>query len=668
MPTDAQRIEQLRAEIRRHDILYYALARPQIPDRQYDALMAELKVLEAEHPELVTADSPTQRVAGRPLHAFQSVTHAEPMLSIDNTYNAEDLREFDTRVRKALGEREFHYLVDPKIDGVAVSLRYEDGLLVLAATRGDGRTGDDVTSNVRAIRSVPLRLGGRYNGEVIEVRGEIYWPLGAFNAYNAKRAAEGLEAFANPRNAAAGTLKQLDARVVAERSLAFMAHGLGQMSQAAERASEVMKRLGQQGIPISPHMKVCDDLEQALEVIESWLAMRAQAEYETDGMVAKVDELALRDLLGATSRHPRWCIAFKYEAERAQTILRQVDCQVGRLGTITPVAHFDPVHLAGTTVTNASLHNFDQVKRLDVRIGDTVLVEKAGEIIPQVVAVVAANRPAGARPVARPRACPVCRCGLVRDEGGVYVRCVNPECPAQIRERLRFFAARNQMDIEHLGPAVIDQLVDRGLVRHFADLYRLRKEEVSALERMGEKSAANLIEAIEGSKSRSPARLLAGLGIRHVGARAAEVLVGRYGGIDAIAAASLEELTEVEEIGPVIAASVRQFFDSKAGRSAVRRLRDVGVKISGEQREAAEGESPLAGMSVVVTGALDGMSRSEAEDAIKAAGGRVASSVSKKTAFVVVGDSPGSKAKKAAALGVETIGEQEFLRRLGRKK
>jgi len=457
MPTDAQRIEQLRAEIRRHDILYYVEARPRIPDRRYDRLMAELKALEAKQPLLVTSDSPTQRVAGEPIEGFRSVTHAEPMLSIDNTYNAEDLREFDTRVRKALGEREFHYLVDPKIDGVAVSLRYEDGLLVLAATRGDGRTGDDVTSNVRAIRSVPLRLGGRHNGEVIEVRGEIYWPLGEFNAYNAKRAAEGLEAFANPRNAAAGTLKQLDARVVAERSLAFMAHGLGRMSQAAERAGQVMKRLGQQGIPVSPHMKVCDGLEQAWEVIESWLAMRAQAEYVTDGMVVKVDELALRDLLGATSRHPRWCIAFKYEAQRAQTILRKVDCQVGRLGTITPVAHFDPVHLAGTTVTNASLHNFDQVKRLDVRIGDTVLVEKAGEIIPQVVSVVVDKRPARARRIAQPRACPVCRCGLARDEGGVYVRCVNPQCPAQIRERLRFFAARNQMDIEHLGPAVIDQ-------------------------------------------------------------------------------------------------------------------------------------------------------------------------------------------------------------------
>ena len=667
MPTDAQRMEQLRAEIRRHDILYYVEARTEISDRQYDALMNDLKALEAKRPELVTGDSPTQRVAGEPVDGFVSVTHAEPMLSIDNTYNADDLREFDTRVRKALGKTMFHYLVDPKIDGVAISMRYEDGVLALAATRGDGRTGDDVTANVRAIRSVPLRLSGPGYPAVLEVRGEIYWPLAAFNAYNAKRAAEGLEAFANPRNAAAGTLKQLDASVVAERGLAFIAHGLGRMSQAAERAGEVMKRLSQQGIPVSPHMKVCDDLEQALEVIEWWLAMRAQARYETDGMVVKVDELALRDLLGATSKHPRWCIAFKYEAERAQTILRQVDCQVGRLGTITPVAHFDPVHLAGTTVTNASLHNFDQVKRLEVRVGDTVLVEKAGEIIPQVVGVVAAKRPAGARRIAQPRACPVCRGGLARDEGGVYLRCVNPECPAQIRQRLRFFAARNQMDIEHLGPAVIDQLVDRGLVEHFGDLYRLRKQDVAALERMGDKSADNLLAAIQASKSRGPARLLAGLGIRHVGGRAAEVLVSRCGGIDAIAAATVDELTETDEIGPVIAASVRQFFDSKAGKAAVRRLRDVGVKMGVAKRKAA-GESPLAGMGVVVTGTLGTMSRKEAEDAIKAAGGRAISSVSNKTAFVVVGDSPGSKADKAAALGVETVDEREFIRRLGRKK
>ncbi len=667
MATDAQRIEQLRAEIRRHDILYYVEARTEIPDRRYDALMEELKALEAKRPKLVTSDSPTQRVAGEPIEGFVSVTHAKPMLSIDNTYNADDLREFDTRVRKALGETQFHYLVDPKIDGVAISLRYEDGLLVRAATRGDGRTGDDVTTNVRAIRSVPLRLGGRQRGDVIEVRGEIYWPLGAFNACNAKRVAEGLEAFANPRNAAAGTLKQLDASVVAERGLAFMAHGLGQMSQAAERAGEVMGRLSKQGIPVSPHTKICDDLEQAWDVIELWLAMRAQADYETDGMVVKVDELALRDLLGATSKHPRWCIAFKYEAERTETILRVVDCQVGRLGTITPVAHFDPVHLAGTTVTTASLHNFDQVKRLDLRIGDTVLVEKAGEIIPQVVNVVTAKRRRGARRVAQPRGCPACRGGLARDEGGVYLRCVNPECPAQIRERLRFFAARNQMDIEHLGPAVIDQLVERGLVRQFGDLYRLAKQDVVAMDRMGDKSADNLLEAIEASKSRGPARLLAGLGIRHVGGRAAEVLVGRYGAIEAIAAATVEELTEVEEIGPVIAASVRQFFDSKAGKAAVRRLRDVGVKMGAAKRRAV-GESPLGGMSVVVTGTLDSMSRKEAEDAIKAAGGRAASSVSKKTAFVVVGDSPGSKADKAASLGVETVDEQEFIRRLGREE
>jgi len=671
MPIDAERIERLREEIRRHDRLYYVEAAPEISDRQYDRLLEELKALEARHPELVTPDSPTRRVGGEPIEGFTTVEHSQPMLSIDNTYSEEELREFDARVHRALGDRPVRYLVDPKIDGVAVSLRYEAGLLTLAATRGDGRRGDDITTNARTIRSIPLRLLGRDAPDLLEVRGEVYWPRSVFNAYNARRVEQGLEAFANPRNGAAGTLKQLDPRIVAERGLAFLAHSLGAMSPpVAETAGEAMRRLAEWGIPVNPHARVCEDIEEALRAALGWLDRRGEADYETDGAVVKVDELALRAELGATSKYPRWCIAYKYEAERAQTVLRSVDFQVGRLGTITPVAHFDPVQLAGTTVSNASLHNFDQVARLDVRVGDTVLVEKAGEIIPQVVQVVHDRRPADAAVIAPPGECPACGEPAVRDEGGVYLRCVNPECPAQLRERLKFFAGRNQMDIENLGPAIIDQLVDKGLVRHFADLYALKAEVLVGLERMGEKSSENLLAAIEASKTRGLERLLAGLGIRHVGGRAAEVLAARFGDIDALAAAGIDELTEIDEIGPVIAASVHHFFASEAGAETIERLRTAGVQTTSARppaQAARAADLPLADKTVVVTGTLEHFSRDEAKDAIKAAGGRAASSVSKNTDFVVVGESPGSKADKAEQLGVETIDEAEFLRRLGRR-
>jgi len=664
----ARRIRQLREQIRRHDRLYYVRARPEISDRQYDRLMDELKALETEHPDLVTPDSPTQRVAGQPSEAFASVTHAQPMLSIDNTYNADELREFDARVRKALGDQKFHYLVDPKIDGVAASLRYEGGRLALAATRGDGRTGDDVTANVRTIRSVPLSLAGKRIPDVLEVRGEIYWPRQAFAAHNAGRKADGLETFANPRNGCAGTLKQLDPGVVAGRKLAFMAHGFGEIGTAGgppvTRASQLMAALSEWGVPTSPHAKVCGTVEEALAAIDEWLRARGDVDYETDGMVVKLDELNLRDRLGATSRHPRWCIAYKYEAQRAETVLRGVDFQVGRLGTITPVAHFAPVQLAGTSVSNASLHNFDQIARLDVRVGDTVLVEKAGEIIPQVVQVVHEKRPDDAEPVTPPPTCPACKQPAVRDEGGVYMRCVNPECPAQLRERLKFYAGRNQMDIENLGPAVIDQLLDTGLVSHFADLYSLKKEDLVALERMGEKSSENLLAAIEAGKTRGLSRLIAGLGIRHVGGRVADVLAAQFGDIDAISAASVEQLTEIDEIGPVIAESIHGFFGGEAGADTIRRLKDAGVRMTAPKQAAGAGEEPLAGRTVVVTGTLAGFSRSQAQAAIKAAGGHVTSSVSSKTDFVVIGENPGAKADKARRLGVEIIDETEFKRRL----
>jgi len=668
MASAAKRIEELRREIRRHDRLYYVEAKPEISDREYDKLVKELEELEKKHPDLVTPDSPTQRVSGEPIEGFPTVTHAQPMLSVDNTYNRDELSEFDGRVRRSLGRAKFHYLVDPKIDGVAVSLRYEGGSLAQAASRGNGRQGDDITANARAIRSVPLALLGDDIPQIVEVRGEIYWPRKQFQAFNEQRAQQGKETFANPRNGAAGTLKQLDPNVVAERKLAFLAHGMGEMSdRPASRASEVMDTFREWGVPVSDHIRVCDDLSDVGEVIDEWARKRHEWEYETDGAVVKVDELALRDELGATSKYPRWCIAYKYAAERAQTCLRSVDFQVGRLGTITPVAHFDPVQLAGTTVSNATLHNFDQVERLGVRVGDTIEVEKAGEIIPQVVNVVRDQRPKHTQAIRPPKKCPVCGESTSRDEGGVYVRCVNPACPAQFRERLIFFAGRNQMDIENLGPALIDQLLDGELVKDFADLYHLTAEQLEELERMGPKSARNVIEAIEQSKSRGPARLLAALGIRHVGGHAAEVLAEHFGSIDAIADASQEELAEVQGIGSVIAASVREFFASKSGKQTIRRLKEAGVRTASIRRRDLR-DQPLAGQTVVVTGSLKYFSRSEAERAIKDAGGNATGSVSRNTDFVVVGESPGSKADRAEQLGVERIDEDEFLRRLGREK
>ena len=693
MASDADRIRHLRDEIRRHDRLYYVLAAPEISDRQYDKLMAELEELEAGHPELVSADSPTRRVGGEPIEGFAKVTHRTPMLSISNTYTLNELREFDGRVARGLGEAEREYTVEPKIDGVAVSLRYEDGSLALAATRGDGRTGDDITANARTIRSIPLRLaGGGAPPEVLEVRGEVYWPREEFARFNAARAEAGQETFANPRNGAAGTLKQLDPKAVAERGLAFIAHGFGQVEPATRPdrsrrgpglGSQLMEALRKWGVPTSPHAGPFGTIDDVCAVIEDWAARRYELAYEMDGMVVKVDSLAQRAQLGATSKYPRWCIAYKYEADRAETVLREVSFQVGRLGTITPVAHFNPVQLAGTTVSNASLHNFDQIARLDVRVGDTIFVEKAGEIIPQVVQVDASKRPGSAKRVKPPASCPACGAQAVRDEGGVYLRCPNPECPAQIKERLRFFAGRDQMDIGTLGPAVIEKLVDAGMVKHFADLYALKEGELVGMElsrhidkktgktviqRLQQKSTDNLLAAVEESKGRGLARLLAGLGIRHVGGRASELLAGHFGDVDSLAAADEEALAEVEEIGPVIAASVRQFFAGPQGREIVRRLKAAGVKMSADKGVGEGGELPLAGKTIVVTGTLEGYTRAEAEQVIKAAGGRAASSVSKKTDYVLAGEKPGSKADKARALGVPIINEQNFVVLLGGRR
>lgn len=704
-----QQIETLREEIRKHDRLYYVDAVPVISDREYDKLIDKLKTLEAERPDLVTDDSPTQRVAGEPLEGFRTVQHTQPMLSIDNTYSRADLLEFDARIRKSLGSKPFTYLVDPKVDGVAISLRYSGRMLIQALTRGDGRWGDDITSNARTIRSIPLNLGRSYMPDFLEIRGEIYWPKKTFADYNAKRIAHGLEPFANPRNGTAGTLKQLDPRVVAERGLAFMAHGFGEMSDPpADTAWEIMERLRVCGVPVDRHRRLCANADEVWEALEDWDRHRAEAEYETDGMVVKVNELAVRAELGATSKYPRWCIAYKYETDRAETILRSVSFQIGRTGVVTPVAHFEPTPLGGTTVSNASMHNFDHVERLGVHIGDTILIEKAGEIIPQVVGVVRDRRPHNSQPVRPPKVCPCPRESELQwaptPEGFVAFRCRNPECekflnrelrkklppacpkcgrpveladhltellctqpdcPERARESIIFFAGRNQMDIENLGPEVVTLLMDAGLVRNVTDLYRLKAAQLIPLERMGEKSARNLIDAIEASKSRGLSRVLAALGIRNVGGRAAELLARHFGDIDSLRQADVERLTGIREIGPKIAGAVYEYFHGDLGRNIIETLRAAGVTMAADAPSQSVPRT-LAGKTVVVTGSLSGFSRKDAETAIEAAGGRAVGSVSKNTDFVVAGEEAGSKADKARELGVEVIDEAEFARRLGK--
>ena len=667
-----ERVARLREEIREHDHRYYVLGAPTITDRQYDALFEELKRLEAAYPELLTSDSPTQRVAGAPLPGFRPVTHAVPMMSIDNTYNEQELREFDRRVARGLESRSYAYVIDPKIDGVAVSLRYEGGRLVLGATRGDGAVGDDVTQNVRTIRSIPLTLrepgrGGPRVPDVLEVRGEVFWPFEAFREFNRRREESGEAPFANPRNATAGTLKLLDAREVGRRPLAFMAHGMGLVEPLEARSlSQFYGHLKSWGVPVSTEWRRVESIDEVLAFVHAWDKRRHTLPYATDGLVIKVDRFDQQAALGATSRFPRWCIAYKYEAERARTRLVSVRFQVGKLGTITPVANLEPVELAGTTVRSASLHNFDQVERLGVRIGDMVWVEKAGEIIPQVVGVDLEARPAGAEPIRPPKRCPECDSEAVREAGGVFLRCPNPACPAQIKERLRFFCARDQMDIEGVGAALADQLVDSGLVRDLADLYRLkdRRAELVALERMGPKSADNLLTAIEKSRSNPLSRLLAALGIPLVGVTTAADLAGHFGSLEALEEADPAALQEVEGVGPEVAASLHGFLHSQAGRQLLRRLREAGVNTV-QPRRAGEGAQPLAGKTIVVTGTLRHYSRNQIEELIRRLGGRPAGSVSARTDFVVAGEEAGSKLDKARALGVEVIDEDEFRRRAG---
>jgi DNA ligase (NAD+) len=656
-----QKIESLREQIRKHDHLYYVQNQPQVSDQQYDKLFSELKNLEQQYPELITPDSPTQRVSERPIEGFKQVKHSSEMLSIDNTYSAEELRAFDNRVAKKI--ENYSYVVELKIDGVAMSLRYENGVLVLGATRGDGAKGDDVTHNIKTIKAIPLKLQDN-PPDVLEVRGEVYMPKKAFAKLNEEKEQQGQPLFANPRNAAAGSLKQLDPKITAKRNLSFFAYSLGQTSKPfAKTHSESLDKFKKLGLPVNPNIEKAEDIEQVIAICDKWEKKRFELDYQIDGMVIKIDRLDQREILGATGRAPRWCMSYKFAAEQAKTKVLSIDIQVGKTGILTPVANFEPVLLAGTTVRRASLHNFDEIDRLDVRVGDTVMIEKAGEIIPQVIEVKKELRPKDAKPFRPPSKCPECGSKVQKDEGGVYVRCVNASCPAQLKEKLRYFAGRDQMDIENLGPAIIDQLVDKGMVKDFADLYKLNIFALASLERMAQKSAQNVLDGIEKSKSQPLARLLAALGIRHIGIQNAEILAQQFGTIDALKKATAEELNEIEQIGPVLTKSIYEYFRNSDNLKIIDKLIAAGVNPKQKQTKQSD---KLTGKTFVVTGTLENFSRTQIEQAIKENGGKVSSSVSKKTDFVLAGTEAGSKLDKASQLGVKVIDEKEFLKMIGR--
>jgi DNA ligase (NAD+) len=736
MPTPAKRIADLRRQIDRHNRLYYVEAVTEIPDSEFDALLRELQELEAQHPGLIAPDSPTQRVGGEPIEGFNTVPHARPMMSIDNTYDRKMLRKWYDRTLKAIAKVQtpgtdqtngalfptddaprIALALEPKIDGVAVSLRYENGRLVQALSRGDGKRGDDITHNVRTIRAVPLslRTDDAPPPEVLEVRGEIFMPDAEFQRINDAREEQGLERFANPRNATAGTLKSLDPAIAAERRLNFYAHGRGELNPDATTSHHgFLEQLRALGLPTNEHTTRVDTFDHAWAFIESFQNKRATLGYATDGVVIKLDAHNLQEQLGVTSKAPRWCIAYKYAAEQATTVLNKVVWQVGKTGKLTPRATMDPVFLAGTTVQHATLHNYGEVLRKDIRIGDTVVIEKAGEIIPQVKSVVIEKRMSKAKPIAAPDRCPICgsdtdivydsrrvndiakwedRCDAAKKKAAKEGRepilpdkpeplspldetirfCTNPECPAQFREKLIWFVGRNQMDIDGLGEKAIIQLADAGLLKTFGDVYNLhtQRDALLELDRMGEKKVENLLAGIEASKSRGLSRVLAGLGIRHVGASSSAALAQHFGNIDAIKNTDPEAIAEVEDIGPITAESIHTFLNSDAGQHVIQELKDAGVDLTEEKRvlppagTPGAADSPIAGKTIVITGTFEAYDRNDLKAKLTALGAKVAGSVSKNTDILCAGEKAGSKLDRARALGVEVWDEAKANEVLG---
>jgi DNA ligase (NAD+) len=658
----AQRITELREQIHHHDYLYYVESRPEVSDAEYDALMRELRSLEAEWPDLVTGDSPTQRIAGTPTDLFKPVEHHVAMLSLDNATTADDLREFEARLGRAYPGAKFQYVCEPKIDGLGVALVYERGRFVRGATRGDGRIGEDITANLRTIRSIPkvLKPGPLASAELLEVRGEVFMPRDEFAQLNRSLEEAGTPTFANPRNAAAGAVRQKDPAVTARRPLdMFLYHVSRADSLGFATHWEALEALGAAAFKTNPRSKRCASLDAVLAACAELERDRDTLGYDADGVVVKVDSLEHQRRLGSTTHHPRWAIAFKFAARQATTVVEDIEVNVGKTGALTPTAKLSPVELAGVTIRNVSLHNEDEIRRKDIRKGDTVLIERAGDVIPYVVQVVLAKRPDGSQPFTFPSTCPACKGRTERAEGEAYWRCTNTACPAQFKERLRHFGSRRAMDIEHLGDSTIEQLVDTGAVKDFADLYHLTADQVAALDRFADKSAENLIRAIDASRERGLARLLNALGIRLVGERVAQLLAGRFGSLDVIKAKSEAELAEVHGIGDEIARAIVTFFQEPRNVELIDRLKAAGVVVGAPV--APVGPTPLIGKTFVVTGTLPTLSREAARELIERHGGRVASSVSKKTSYVVVGEAPGSKADDARRLGVTVLDEAGLL-------
>ncbi|MGA2533273.1 MAG: NAD-dependent DNA ligase LigA [Candidatus Aminicenantales bacterium] len=657
------RAEKLRREILGHEKKYYVDNDPQISDAEFDKLVRELKDLEARFPELVTPESPTQRVGEKPVEGFATVTHRTPMLSIDNVYNEEELREFEDRIRKLLPAQPVEYVAELKIDGLGISVVYRGGKFAQAVTRGDGVRGDDVTGNVKTLKSLPLVIEAR---QEVEARGEVYLPFESFRAINRDREEKGEALFANPRNAAAGSIRLLDPREVASRNLSVFLYYLfidGREEPTQWGALQKLKRLG---FKTNSHSRLCRTIDEVLAYFKEWAEKRDRLDYDADGIVIKVNAAAQRETLGFTAKSPRWAVSFKFPARQATTRVKNIVIQVGRTGALTPVAVLEPVKLSGTTISRSTLHNEEELRRKDVRVGDHVLIERSGDVIPQVVSVMKDRRTGKERPFDWPSKCPVCKSAVFKPEGEVISRCVNPSCPAKVRESILHFAGRRAMDIDGLGEALVDQLLGAKLVRAIPDLYDLTRDSLVELERMGPKSSGNLLDEIGKSKARDLDRVIFALGIRHVGERMAQVLAAHFKSLHALAEAGEEELMKVEDVGPKVAESIRFFFAQPENRELIRRLKNAGLNMSARERGAVR--RPLEGQTFVITGTLSGFTREEAQECLEGLGAKVASSVSKNTTSLIAGESPGSKLDKARELGVKIIGEEDFRKLIGGKE
>ncbi|OGD15762.1 DNA ligase (NAD(+)) LigA [Candidatus Atribacteria bacterium RBG_19FT_COMBO_35_14] len=660
-----KKIEELREKIRYHNYRYYVLDDPTVSDTEYDRLMRDLIELEERYPRYITPYSPTQRVGIEPVSEFTTVKHITPMLSLANAFSTEELRAFNQRIKKLIPQHKLEYVVELKIDGLAVALVYENSIFIRGATRGDGVTGEEITSNLKTIKTIPLKLFGEDILPHFEVYGEVYMKKSDFKKLNEERIKKGESLFANPRNAAAGSVRQLDPRITAQRHLdTFIYRATFPKGNNFDAHMEVLNYLKKIGFKVNPHIKLCQDIEEAINYCQKWIEKKEELDldYEIDGMVIKVNSLKMREELGSTTRSPRWAIAYKFPAQQMTTKVQDIIVQVGRTGALTPVAILDPVRISGSVVQRATLHNEDEIRRKDVRIGDIVLIQKAGEVIPEVVKVIKGKRTGKEMEFIMPSQCPICGAKVFRLEGEVVSRCNSLTCPAQIKERIRHFASRNAMDIEGLGPAIIDQLVEKDLIKDISNLYFLKRSDLISLERMGEKSVDNLLDAIEKSKKKSLANLIYGLGIRYVGVHTSEVITRYYSTLDKFNEARLEELIEINEIGPKIAESIILFFKEKENLAIIERLRSAGLNFSQEEEKTRKEKVAriLAGKQFVLTGTLKDFTRTQAKEIIIELGGRVTDSVSKKTDYVVAGEDPGSKYQKAQKLGVPIINEEEF--------